>query len=111
VGLEFLGVGDVERVTWGTILYWARNDVALVTGSWWTFVPTGVCVGLVGVALALLGSVLDRVANPRLLLPRAYLRALADQGKASGRVHGEIAAATPVLTARGVGDLPRGTRG
>ena len=28
--------------TWGTNLYWASNDAALLTGSWWTFVPTGV---------------------------------------------------------------------
>lgn len=39
VGLEFLGLGDVSRVTWGTMLYWAQNDSALLTGSWWTFVP------------------------------------------------------------------------
>jgi peptide/nickel transport system permease protein len=94
VGLEFLGIGDVERVTWGTILYWARNDVALVTGSWWTFVPTGICVGLVGIGLALLGSVFDRVANPRLRIPRAYLRAT------GGRV--DAAAPTPIL-GRGAG--------
>jgi peptide/nickel transport system permease protein len=96
VGLEFLGVGDVERVTWGTILYWARNDVALVTGSWWTFVPTGVCVGLVGIALALLGGVVDQVANPRLRIPRAYLRAIGGPADA--------AAPTPILKAgRGTG--------
>jgi peptide/nickel transport system permease protein len=76
VGLEFLGMGDVDRVTWGTIFYWARNDAALLTGSWWTFVPPGLCVGLVGFALALLGSGFDQLANPRLRLPRAYLRAL-----------------------------------
>ncbi len=37
VGLEFLGLGDVSAVTWGTNLYWAANDQALLTGSWWTF--------------------------------------------------------------------------
>jgi peptide/nickel transport system permease protein len=89
VGLEFLGMGDVERVTWGTTLYWARNDVALVTGSWWTFVPTGVCVGLVGIALGLVGSAFDRVANPRLQIPRAYRHAV------GGRV--DAAAPTPIL--------------
>src|SRR6185295_12019504 len=51
VGLEFLGLGDVGVVTWGTNLYWATNDAALITGSWWTFVPTGVCVALVASAL------------------------------------------------------------
>jgi peptide/nickel transport system permease protein len=76
VGLEFLGIGDVERVTWGTILYWARSDAALLTGSWWTFVPAGLCVGLVGFALALVNSALDELGNPRLRLDRAFARAV-----------------------------------
>ena len=29
VGLEFLGLGDIGKVTWGTNLYWASNDAAL----------------------------------------------------------------------------------
>jgi peptide/nickel transport system permease protein len=54
VGLEFLGLGDPGAVTWGTNLYWAANDGALLTRSWWTFVPTGAGVAAVGLALALL---------------------------------------------------------
>ena len=41
VGLEYLGLGDLTSVTWGTNLYWASNDQALLTHSWWMFVPTG----------------------------------------------------------------------
>jgi ABC-type dipeptide/oligopeptide/nickel transport system permease subunit len=66
VGLEFLGIGDLGRVTWGTNLYWAANDAALLTGSWWTFVPTGVCLSLVGCSLVLVNLGLDEVMNPRL---------------------------------------------
>jgi peptide/nickel transport system permease protein len=55
VGLEFLGLGDLGAVTWGTNLYWASNDAALLTGSWWMFVPTGLCIALVGLALVLVG--------------------------------------------------------
>ncbi|MFZ5475801.1 MAG: ABC transporter permease [Myxococcota bacterium] len=66
VGLEFLGLGDPGAVTWGTNLYWAANDAALLTRSWWTFVPTGACVALVGFALALVNAGLDAAANPRL---------------------------------------------
>ena len=72
VGLEFLGLGDVARVTWGTMLYWAQNDAALLTGSWWTFVPPGLCVALVGFALTLLNSGFDEITNPRLQLERAW---------------------------------------
>lgn len=66
VGLEFLGLGDLDAVTWGTNLYWATNDSALLTGSWWTFVPTGLCVATLGFGLALVGFALDARANPRL---------------------------------------------
>ncbi|MCE9578608.1 MAG: ABC transporter permease [Deltaproteobacteria bacterium] len=72
VGLEFLGLGDVSAVTWGTNLYWATNDSALLTSSWWTFVPTGLCVALVGFALVILNSGFDEVTNPRLQQERAW---------------------------------------
>ena len=80
VGLEFLGLGDVERVSWGTILYWARNDAALITGSWWVFVPAGLCVGLVGCALALVGSACDELALPRLRQSKAYRQVVGTRG-------------------------------
>jgi ABC-type glutathione transport system ATPase component/ABC-type dipeptide/oligopeptide/nickel transport system permease subunit len=70
VGLEFLGIGDPGAVSWGANLYWAANDAALLTGSWWVFVPTGVCIALVGFALTLLNVALDEFTNPR-LRPRA----------------------------------------
>ena len=54
VGLEFLGLGDLGAVTWGTMLYWASNDSALLTGAWWTFGPVGLAIALVGFALTLL---------------------------------------------------------
>jgi len=72
VGLEFLGLGDVSAVTWGTNLYWATNDSALLTGAWWTFVPTGLCVALVGFGLAMLNSGFDEITNPRLQAERAW---------------------------------------
>lgn len=76
VGLEFLGLGDLGAITWGTNLYWASNDAALLTGSWWTFVPTGIGIALVGFALVLCNFAVDEVANPRLFARRAWLAAL-----------------------------------
>jgi len=66
VGLEFLGLGDVGTVTWGTNLYWATNDQALLTGSWWTFLPTGLSIALVGFALTLVNYGIDEITNPKL---------------------------------------------
>ena len=90
VGLEFLGLGDVSRVTWGTMLYWAQNDSALLTGSWWTFVPAGLCVALVGFALTLLNSGFDEITNPRLQLERTWRAYLRREG-------GEASSSTPVV--------------
>ena len=72
VGLEFLGLGDANQVTWGTNLYWASNDAALLTGSWWTFVPTGLSIALVGFALAMLNGAIDEIHNPRLSPHKAF---------------------------------------
>lgn len=65
-GLEFIGLGDPNAVTWGTILYWAQNNAALLTGAWWTFIPPGVCIALVGFALTLINYGIDEITNPRL---------------------------------------------
>ncbi|MFF3604891.1 ABC transporter permease [Streptomyces sp. NPDC002463] len=65
-GLEFLGLGDASVVSWGTNLYWAGNDGALMTGAWWAFVPSGLCIALVAFALALVNYAVDEITNPRL---------------------------------------------
>jgi peptide/nickel transport system permease protein len=85
VGLEFLGLGDVSAVTWGTNLYWAQNDSALLTGAWWTFAPTGLCVALVGFALSMLNSGFDEVTNPRLQVERAWRAYLERRGRGATR--------------------------
>lgn len=63
---EFIGLGDASIVTWGTILYWAQNDQALLTGMWWTFIPPGLCIALVGFSLILINYGIDEITNPRL---------------------------------------------
>jgi peptide/nickel transport system permease protein len=90
VALEFLGLGDVAAVTWGTNLYWATNDSALLTGAWWTFVPTGACVALVGFALALVNGAIDEVGNPRLRAEPVFEAAVRRAGRRG-------AVSTPVL--------------
>ncbi len=80
VGLEFLGLGDVSVVTWGTNLYWASNDAALLTGSWWTFVPTGFCVAMVGFALVMINNAIDEISNPRLQSEHTWATVLGRAG-------------------------------
>ena len=64
--LSFLGLGDPTRVSWGSMLESAFSVGAITTGSWWYFVPPGVCVVLVVVAFTLVGRATEEVFNPRL---------------------------------------------
>jgi len=89
VGLEFLGLGDLSQVTWGTNLYWAANDAALLTGSWWTFVPTGLGIALTSFGLTLLNFGLDEITNPRLTAQRAWAKLIPGGAPTGG--------ATPVV--------------
>jgi peptide/nickel transport system permease protein len=66
VALEFLGLGDTSKASWGVILYWAQTNSALLTGQWWLFVPAGLCVAVLCAGLAFINFGIDEVANPRL---------------------------------------------
>ena len=72
IGLEFLGLGDISAVTWGTNLYWASNDAALLTQSWWTFVPTGFAIAFLGFSLSLISLGIDELNNPRISADRDW---------------------------------------
>jgi peptide/nickel transport system permease protein len=70
-GLAFLGLGDVNLLTWGNMLHFAQNDEALASGAWWWFIPPGLCIALLGAGLALINFGLDEVLDPRLKTYRA----------------------------------------
>ena len=65
-GLEFLGLGNISNVSWGTMFYWALNNEALLLGAWWWIVPPGLCIALLGASLAFINFGIDEIANPRL---------------------------------------------
>jgi peptide/nickel transport system permease protein len=69
-GLEFIGLGNVTSVSWGTMFYWSLNNDALLLGAWWWFVPPGVCIALLGASLALINNGIDEIANPKLRTER-----------------------------------------
>ncbi len=64
--LEFIGLGDPSTVSWGTMLYWAQNDNALLTGDWTLIFAPGLCVALLATALSLVNFGVDALSNPRL---------------------------------------------
>ncbi len=66
-GLQFLGLGNVNDLSWGTMLYWAENNEALASGAApaWAIMP-GVCIALLGASFALLNYAFDEIGNPAL---------------------------------------------
>lgn len=73
-GLQFVGLGDPNLQSWGTMLYWAENNEALGAGMpLWALMP-GVCVALLGAALALLNYAFDEISNPALRPVRTRAR-------------------------------------
>ena len=65
-GLEFIGLGNVNTESWGTMLYWAQNNEALESGlPMWAIAP-GVGIALLGGAFALLNYAFDEISNPAL---------------------------------------------
>lgn len=65
-GLDFLGIGDINTVSWGTMLYFAQQRQAMVSGAWWWFVPPGVAITVLGAAAGLVNFGIDELTNPRL---------------------------------------------
>ena len=65
-GLDFLGLGRLSQWTWGTMLYWAQNDGAFLSGAWWWYVPPGLAIALVGLLLAFVNFDIDERVNRRL---------------------------------------------
>jgi peptide/nickel transport system permease protein len=65
-GLQFIGLGDPNTISWGTTLYWAQSEAALQNGMpWWALAP-GLCIALLGTAFALLNYAFDEIGNPAL---------------------------------------------
>jgi peptide/nickel transport system permease protein len=70
IALEFLGLGDTSKASWGEILFWAQNNAALIIGKWWQFVPAGLCVAVLCAGLTFINFGIDELANPRLRVER-----------------------------------------
>ncbi len=66
VGLEFLGFGNPNQISWGSMLYWAQNSSALLQGQWAWILAPGLCIALFGMSLVLINFGFDAVSNPRL---------------------------------------------
>jgi peptide/nickel transport system permease protein len=83
--LQFIGLGDPNTVSWGTMLYWAQNNAALQTGqAMWALAP-GACIAALGAAFALLNYAFDEIGNPALRPVRAGRAGRADRADRADR--------------------------
>ncbi len=64
--LAYLGLIDAAHWSWGTMLFQAGSLQAEQSGWWWWFIPPGLAIALLGMALALLNFGIDEFINPRL---------------------------------------------
>jgi len=64
-GLAFLGIGNPNVVSWGSMINDAREWVFLDVWRWW-LVPAGISLSMTIVAITLIGSALESVLDPRL---------------------------------------------
>jgi oligopeptide/dipeptide ABC transporter ATP-binding protein len=75
-GLQFIGLGDPNSQSWGTMLYWAQSNDALLAGMpLWAIAP-GVCVAALGAAFALLNYAFDEISSPALRVRKLDRRRL-----------------------------------
>jgi peptide/nickel transport system permease protein len=73
-GLEFLGLGDPSKTSWGVTLYWAQTNSTVLQGEWWPFFFPGAALALTVLGLVLLLAGIDEVSNPRLRAERPAKR-------------------------------------
>jgi peptide/nickel transport system permease protein len=66
VALCFLGIGNINIWSWGTMLFYAESNQAITSGAWWWYVPPGIAVALILLALVMLNFGIDEFINPRL---------------------------------------------
>lgn len=64
--LAWLGLGDPNVVSWGSILNRASDNGAVSAHAWWYLLPPGLAILLVVLAFMMCGRALEAVFNPRL---------------------------------------------
>jgi peptide/nickel transport system permease protein len=92
-GLEFLGLGDPSKTSWGTTLYWAQVNSTVLQGEWWPFFFPGAALAFTVLGLVLVLAGIDEVSNPRLRAERAQRRRLLSLlvgGRAVARAEGAV---------------------
>jgi len=65
IGLEVIGLGEIEANTLGMTIYWVNYYAAILHGLWWWFLPPILIIVLIFVGLFAISAGLDELVNPR----------------------------------------------
>jgi peptide/nickel transport system permease protein len=63
--ISFLGFGDPELTSWGTIIYGAFS-AQMIGKAWWWVVPPGAAIMVLVIAVYFIGRAYEEQVNPRL---------------------------------------------
>lgn len=72
--LDYLGIGSISQITWGTMLNKAQANSALFSGEWWSFVFPGMAIALTAMSFILMNYGVDLVSNPQLRIVKERRR-------------------------------------
>jgi peptide/nickel transport system permease protein len=65
VGLQYLGIGNPDALSWGSTMYWAQQ-FAFYSGDWWWILAPGLAITILVIGFALIGFSVEEALNPRL---------------------------------------------
>jgi len=65
-GLQFIGLGNADAQSWGTMLYNANNAEALQGGNALWIIAPGLAIAVLSAAFALMNYAFDEIGNPAL---------------------------------------------
>jgi peptide/nickel transport system permease protein len=66
IGLEALGLGEIDSPTLGMTIYWVLFNAALINGWWWWWAAPIAVLAILFIGLFLVSLGMDEIANPRL---------------------------------------------
>jgi len=64
-GLDFIGLGSINNLSWGIMLFFALSRNALLRGAWWWFITPGAMIAILGIGFIMLGHGAERIAKVR----------------------------------------------
>ncbi|HEY2273478.1 MAG TPA: ABC transporter permease [Jatrophihabitantaceae bacterium] len=69
--LSFLGLGNPDEVTWGTMIEQAFSTGAITRGAWWYLLPPGIAIVIVVLGFTMTGRAVEHILNPRMVGARS----------------------------------------